>query len=77
MPNQLASNTDQVSQVPASLVPTTGELVEMHQRQGRSLTEQHVFGQDPLEDTHIVIQQLRERHFYRRYSYIQPALYIP
>ena len=66
VPNNLASNTFQVTRVPSSAVPTTEELVDLHRRQGRSLTMQHVFGRDPLNN-HPELQQLRERDFFQRY----------
>ena len=50
IPNIFASNTSQVFRVPLSRVPMTEEIVQLHRRQGRTLTEEHVFGRDPLGD---------------------------
>ena len=44
-------------------VPSTTEIIHMHQERGGNLVQEHVFGQDPLEG-HEQLKLLRERDFY-------------
>ena len=47
-------------------IPTTAEVIQLHQNQCGTLTEEHVYGKDPLEH-HKELQQLRKRDFFSRY----------
>ena len=64
IPNVLASRSSQVAHL--RVVPTTAEVIHLHCRQGRRLTDEHGFGRDPLEG-HQSLQQLRERDFFQRF----------
>ena len=64
VPNVLASHTVQLTRLLPSAVPTTSNIVQLHQMQGGTLTEEHVFGTDPL-DGHPELQDLRERDFFK------------
>ena len=66
VPNVLASHTVQLTRLLPSAVPTTSNIVQLHQMQGGTLTEEHVFGTDPL-DSHPELQDLRERDFFQMY----------
>ena len=63
VPNSLASCAPQTSTLMPAAVPSTAEIVRMHQERGGNLVQEHVFGQDPLEG-HDQLQLLRERDFY-------------
>ena len=63
IPNILASHASQSTRLPASRVPTTEEVVRLHQSQGGSVTREHAFGRDPLEVL-PQLQDLRKRDFF-------------
>ena len=64
--NYFNSRAPQTTHQPASVVPTTAELIQLHQIQGRYVTREHVFGKDPLEDV-PELQDLRRWDFLRSY----------
>jgi hypothetical protein len=67
IPNRMANLAPQTSVLLASVVPTPAEIIAIHRRRGGSaLTEEHVFGRDPLEGN-TGLQQLRERDFRARF----------
>lgn len=66
VPNVLFGRAPQTTCLPTTAIPTTAEVIQLHQNQGGTLTEEHVYGRDPLEH-HKQLQQLRERDFFDRY----------
>ena len=67
IPNALASRAPQT---PTSVIPSTAEIVRIHQEGGGALTPEHSFGRDPLESNEE-LQSLRERDFYQRFPSIE------
>lgn len=70
IPNVLASCAPQTRQLPTVAVPSTAELIRQHHRQGGTLKEEHVFGEDPLQG-YPQLQQLRERDFHLRFPTLE------
>ena len=66
IPNILASRAPQVSRISASLIPTTVEMVRIHQAGRGVLTPEHSFGRDPL-DGNEELQCLRDRDFHQHF----------
>ena len=48
IPNTLASQAFEVTQLPGVVIPTTAEAICLHRDQGGTLTEEHGYGTDPL-----------------------------
>ena len=66
VPNVLFGRAPQTTCLATTAIPTTAEVIQLHQNQGGTLTEEHVYGTDPPEH-HEHLQQVRERDFFNRY----------
>lgn len=62
IPNVLASQNNQVTQLHSTLIPSTADIMQIHEQSGNILQRDASYGQDPLNG-YPHLQELRERDF--------------
>ena len=63
VPNTLALENNHVSRLPSTYIPSTHELVQVHEQSGACLSRDVFYGYDPLTNSpHL--QELRQRDFF-------------